>query len=275
MYPVLFYIGGQPVISWTVLALIGCWAAYFSLAADLARARIPGWQIIAFFAGCIAVWFGGAYLGHSWTVGRTHGLLDQPRFQFAGFVLYGGVLAVIAYGFLAWIGFGWNRKMLVQELWDRGAVALAWALFFGRLGCVLYGCCYGTPAGSWPGYSLNEAHWDPENHTFPAALRGVRLHPAPLYEALGVLAILGVLYWVRSRERRVPGSFPPGVTGWICWIGYGIVRFNVEFIRLDPRGGPVGGLSPSQWIAVVTVLLGAGLVRWDWGKRRTPLVNAS
>ena len=41
-------------------------------------------------------------------------------------------------------------------------------------------------------------------------------------------------------------------------IGYGVVRFALELLRADPRGG-LGPLSTSQIIAVPAVALGAWL----------------
>jgi phosphatidylglycerol:prolipoprotein diacylglycerol transferase len=274
MLPVLFWVSGHPVVSWTVCAMIGSWVAYFSLTASLARSRIPAWQVTVFFVGCLLVWFAGAWLGQSLTVGRADVHIGFHRIELAGYVLYGGVIATIIFGFAAWLGFGWRRKLLVQELWDAGALALAWVLFFGRIGCTLYGCCYGTPAGSWPGYVLNDSRWDVINHAFPPGLLGVKLHPATLYEAFGLLAIVGALHWMRRTEERRPGSFPPGVPGWVCWISYGVIRFLVEFIRQDPRGEPILGLSPSQLIAICTVLVGAGLIQWDWRMKRKPLLSS-
>lgn len=271
MWPTIMMLGKRPLITWTVFALIGAWVAYFSLRASLARARIPSIQVTIFFLGATAAWFLGAYGVHGLTVGRPY-YVFLHKFQFAGYVLYGGVAATIAYGAAAWFALGWHKRMRVQELWDEGALALAWALFFGRIGCTLYGCCYGSPSGSWPGYLLSTEHWDYPNRSFPETLRGVHLHYATVYEALGLLAIIGCLYWARRVETRRPGTFPPGVTGWICWIGYGVVRFLCEFVRGDPRGASHLGLTFSQWSAVVTVSLGAALIQWDWRMKRSRLL---
>lgn len=267
MYPVIFSWSGYPVITWTVMAMIGCWWAYFSFVYDLKNKKIPERQVQVFFLGCILVWFVGAYWGQTFTVGRDSSL----PFRMAGLVLYGGVFATILYGFLFWWFSSWRRKVSVQELWDFGAMALAWAMFFGRVGCTLYGCCFGKPSGDWPGYELSREHWDFQNRPYPEELHGVRLHPATLYEAIGILGLIGFLYWIRKIEKIKPGRFTPGVPGWIYWVCYGMLRFWLEFIRLDDRGPLTLGFSPSQCFALVTLFLGAVMIPWErrrYGKSR-------
>lgn len=258
MWPTVMMIGDRPLISWTVLALVGGWAAYFSLRASLRRARVPSGQITVFFLGAVAAWFVSAYLAHGWTVGRQ----PSENSLFAGYVLYGGVFGTFAYGLAAWFVLGWRRWLPVESLWDEGALALAWALFFGRIGCTLYGCCYGSPSHGFPGYELSEAHWDYANRSFPAGLQGVKLHFATLYEAAGLLAIVAGSYAMRGR------SLPPGVRGWYCWIAYAATRFLCEFLRGDPRGSALFGLSPSQWASLALIGAGAALLPGLWRRPR-------
>lgn len=259
MLPILIDFDGHPLISWTVCALIGGWAGFFSLRSDLRQRGITEIQIIAFFLGGVITWFIGAHLGQVISVGGTFTPFGI-RSLLTGFVLYGGVIALIPYGFLAWHITNWKDKLWVQELWDCGTLAILWALVFGRFGCTLYGCCYGTPSHGWPGYTLNEIRWDYTQRTFPHSLSGVRLHPTPLYEAFGIGLTLVLLYWMRRSESKAPGRYPPGAVAWIGWISYGIIRFLTEFIRMDPRGEYHFGLSFSQWIALVTILIGIYIV---------------
>jgi len=274
MYPILMNFSGHILSSWVFMAVIGTWAAVFSIQYDLEKRKIPFWQFLVFMGGMLACWFAGAQLGQILTVGTSTVRL-QKNLQVSGLMLYGGVLSCILSGAILWWVLGWPRKLLIQELWDCGTLALCWAFLFGRIGCALYGCCYGTPSGSWPGYLLNAdrwpSRWDVTAHPFPRELLGVTLHPTPLYEAFGFFGILVALTWIRSQEEKKPGRFPPGVPGWICWISYGIVRFFLEFIRLDPRGPLHFGLSPSQCIALTMVSIGVFLIQWDKKKNRTPI----
>jgi len=53
------------------------------------------------------------------------------------------------------------------------------------------------------------------------------------------------------------GQPPKGVVIGIYFIGYGLFRFIIEFIRFDYRGSVVGGLHPSQWISLAGAILGS------------------
>lgn len=254
MYPVLLERNGQVITSWVVMALIGAWVAYFSLDHDLRLKKVKGLRTGWFFLGAVLSWFIGAYLGQSITVGRTIGIFTFGRFHFSGYVLYGGVIGSLIYGSIAWALGDWKKRIGLEEFGDLGAVALLWAMMFGRFGCTLYGCCYGTPAGNWPGYTLSYAHWDFRTGPFPLELDGVKLHPATLYEAFGILVILMIAYRLRPLTEGTRRRLGPGSIAMICWASYGVLRFSVEFIRGDPRGNPCLGLYPSQWIAIVTTL---------------------
>jgi len=124
------------------------------------------------------------------------------------------------------------------------AVLLGQAL--GRIGCFLNGDAWGTPTtlpwgvslprfGTYiPGFvdeqriSSDAWLWSVEQgFTDPAALRTVPLHPTQLYEALGDLALAGlVLLLARSR-----GSSP--TVTWFYLGAYATLRFGLEFLHGD------------------------------------------
>ncbi len=251
MFPVLAHFGGKPLTSAVVFSLAGIWAAYFTFRWSAGRLGLSLSRINFIMIGSIVAWFGGARALQLLTVGGT-GFTSEPKSYFSGLVLYGGVVATLAFGVFTGALF-LKRKVLVHALGDSGTLALAMAMGFGRIGCFLYGCCYGSPSGSWPGFTLNHADWDTEYRAFPAHLDGIRLHPAPLYESIGWFMIAGGVFWMLWRERSKPGTFPPGVPTGIAWIAYATLRFGLEFIRGDNRGPAVLGLEPSQWIALVFV----------------------
>ncbi len=133
------------------------------------------------------------------------------------------------------------------------AVFAGYAL--ARLGCLLGGCCFGTPtsmpwgirypAGS-PAY-LFQLHvgW-----IEPMAKHSLAVHPAPLYHAIAGLALY-------ITTRRVYGK--PGRPLIVALAGYGAARFVVEFFRGD--GVPAWlGLDASHLASLL--LLSAGLALW-------------
>ena len=123
-----------------------------------------------------------------------------------------------------------------SEAADCLGVCIPLAHGFGRIGCLMAGCCYGKPA-DWGVYLPEE---------------GIRVVPVPLMESAVLFVIAAFLY--RQIERK-PGS---GLRGYLLL--YGAARFFLEFLRDDDRGATVVPfLSPSQLTCVILVLLGLAL----------------
>lgn len=106
---------------------------------------------------------------------------------------------------------------------------------FGRIGCLMAGCCYGKIAKD--GFRIY-------NH-------GAYRVPVQLYEAIflfGLFAVLSVLYFKRWN-----------ITMHVYLIAYAIWRFIIEIYRTDSRGAVILGLQPSQWQSVAFILGGVAL----------------
>ena len=88
---------------------------------------------------------------------------------------------------------------------------------------------------------------------------GTTFHPTFLYESLWNLALTVVLIVV---GRRVMSSRPIRLLA-MYTIGYGIGRFWIESLRIDPAKQG-GGLRLNQWMAIVLVLGGAAYLVYCW-----------
>lgn len=142
-----------------------------------------------------------------------------------GFSVLGAFLGVSAaiYGFCRKLGLSFPRVLdyvcQIAPFWH----------FFGRLGCLAAGCCYGRAP-------LRPLPWvvtftDPRSMT-PAELLGTPLHPAQLYEGFGDLAIALFLYrFILPGVER--GRLPRGAVCAVYFASYGVLRFAVEFFRGD------------------------------------------
>lgn len=163
-----------------------------------------------------------------------------------GFVVYGGIIA----GVLAAVVYCRKKNLAFMEYFDLAAPSISLAQGFGRLGCFLAGCCYGRETESFLGV------------TFPAdsmAPSGVKLLPTQLFSSAGDFLIMGVLLLYYKKNTRT------GNVGAMYLLLYGTGRFLIEFLRADDRGG-FAGLSTSQIISIVMVVLSA--VLFVWNKRR-------
>ncbi len=155
-----------------------------------------------------------------------------------------GVAAFIAIYFL------FIRKKYQKGLYDifvifPACIALGHA--FGRVGCFMEGCCYGLESDAW--YAMY----------FPSL--GKSVIPTQLYEMifLFLLATLLILLTFKKKDH----------TGLIVYsIGYGVWRFLIEFLRDDPRGQFIPGLTPSQFWALLLALFGVGYLAFTLIKKK-------
>jgi len=96
---------------------------------------------------------------------------------------------------------------------------------------------------------------------------GTLFHPTFLYESLwnlGLAAILVAVGW-RFMYRK-----PARLLALYC-IGYGVGRFWIEGLRIDPAKAG-GGLRLNQWTAIVLIVGGLGYLAYArWRIRRSAL----
>jgi phosphatidylglycerol:prolipoprotein diacylglycerol transferase len=120
---------------------------------------------------------------------------------------------------------------------DRFAAVLPFTFAVGRVGCLISGCCRGTPTSS----PLAIAYGD-----------GIPRHPVQFYEILfHVLAgCVGILL-VRKKLLR-------GCVFSLYLIAYGAFRLVTETIRETPQS--FGLFSTYQWLSLVMMGLGLGFL---------------
>ena len=186
---------------------------------------------------------------------RPSRLLSLEFWQAAG-VFYGGLAGAVLGSAL------YARRHPDLPFWrltDSAAPAIALGQSIGRLGCFSAGCCYGKPA-DLPWAVTFTSEYARQNVGVPL---NVPLHPVQLYEsALTFLLflVLIVMHWKRQFVGQV-----------FCFylVGYGILRFILEFYRGDPDRGFVfaGLLSTSQLIGLLVVP--AGIVGYFYARRST------
>ena len=108
---------------------------------------------------------------------------------------------------------------------------------FGRLGCLMAGCCYGAKCDAW--YGIEMVHL------------GYKVVPVQLFEALYLFA-LSVIFLISFKQGK-KYLMPAYMMAYAVW------RFIAEILRNDYRGATiVDFLTPSQFISVL--LLAGGLL---------------
>ena len=87
-------------------------------------------------------------------------------------------------------------------------------------------------------------------HLPPGYAPGTTFHPTFLYESIWNLLLCGFLLWVQRRYQLAAGR----LLG-VYLIGYGIGRFWIEGLRIDPSH-EVAGLRWNQWVALAAIAAG-------------------
>lgn len=188
---------------------------------------------LAFFKSAVALWDGGIV--------------------FYGCII-GGVIGLLIY----------SKRIGVRplQLADVIMPSLFVGLGFGRIGCFLYGCCYGGACDlPWA------VQFPPDSMTFealtikapdmlmPDGSATVPLHPTQIYSSILAFLLAGVLTWYFPRRTCEGTVFALG------WMLYPVNRFILESIR-DDEPDRMFNMTFSQNMSVALFLMGVVLMIW-------------
>lgn len=132
-----------------------------------------------------------------------------------GTVFYGGVIG----GILGIMRYCYRFRMPFWRFADNAALGIPVGHMWGRIGCLMAGCCYGKPTESFLGVVYPSCSL--------SAPPGIPLHPVPLYEAGFNLLLFTVLMILLPRVRK------PGRVGGLYLISYGAARPVLDSFRGD------------------------------------------
>ncbi len=241
MKPILFSIGSFDIYGYGLMIAVGIMAAII-----LAEKRAPKLGLDGDHVFNIAMWGAGfGLLGAKilyWIV-ELPAILEDPSILLNlghGFVVYGGIIGGIFGGWL----YCWRKKIRFLQYFDLVMPSVALGQGFGRIGCLLAGCCYGRETDSWFHIVFTESQIAPN---------GVPLLPTQIISSGADFLHCLVLIWIAKRAKG------DGQVGGCYLIFYSIGRTLIELLRDDPRGA-VGGLSTSQFISLFILLVGVAMV---------------
>ena len=226
MNPIIFSVGGFSIRWYGTMYIIA-----FSIVYLLSRYRIDS-EKLPFdksFPGDALTWVMGGVLlggrlgyiffyGFQWFLQDPVGTLlpvqfSNGSFSFSGITgmsYHGGVIGVI----IAMALFNRKSKHGFLESFDLMIPALPLGYTFGRLGNFINGELYGRVTNA------------PIGMYFPLAPGTSLRHPSQLYEAFFEGIVLFIILW--SLRKKSPYA---GFLSGIYLIGYGFVRFFIEFFR--------------------------------------------
>ena len=188
------------------------------------------------------------------------------RIDQGGLIFYGGFIGAG----LALALFAHRRGEPLWGLFDFVITGVPLAHAFGRIGCIMNGCCYGARhdgplALHFPKDSL--VWWrqvqDGLITRFTPQAEGV--HPVQVYEAACGLLIFALLQWVYRRKR------PQGTVVGLYLVAYAIARFSLEYFRGDPRMRYGTPFSVAQFVSIALFITGTTILLT---RKRTPRADS-
>jgi phosphatidylglycerol:prolipoprotein diacylglycerol transferase len=245
-----------------VSAALWMLAVATGIVASVRLAQRAGLDAVVTLWGALGAAFAGLAGGATWTWLITRLGVAPPA---ESGKLLPGDLSVLG-AFVGVAGFAWlylrclERPLLPYA--DVAATAGLLAYAVGRLGCLLNGCCFGTPTDMpWAVYHLPDtAAYVAHLHAGwigPDAPHTLAVHPVALYHA----AVGLLLFLIAHVSRATPGR-PLAV----AVIGYAAARVALEFFRGDatPVTGPLD-LNQLFCLALLTAGIAVWRMRPAWG----------
>lgn len=253
----LLSIGGVTFVTFGALVGLGAFFALLHTGFFLgATGGLPNPQIINHLAILLAV---GIPVS-AYVITR---ILDLPAWlrgeksftehlRTVSFGLWGGLIGGLSIILL----FTRINQINSLHLLDAAVLGLPLAQFFGRWGCLNYGCCHGREAKHHSRFSIR--YHDPMTKIirYSPHLLGKPIYPTQIYAMLAN----GVLYACLMGVWLLWPARPVGFLAALYMLGYGIKRFVIEFFRGEFPRIILGGFSFWQWLSLGFIIAGTVLL---------------
>lgn len=254
MDPVIFQIGSFRLQYYGLMYLVAFGISYwlvlhrvrtedrFAITRDqvdgLTTAMIIG-VIVGGRLGYVLFYNFGYYLARPWEIVLPFDFSDGVRFVgISGMSYHGGLIGVI----LAMVIFTRRHGIGFREAVDLYGPVIPLGYTFGRIGNFINGELYGRVTDA------------PIGMYFPAAPEKALRHPSQLYEAFFEGVFLFLVLWFSRKRVSTKGAMLA-----FYLMGYGLVRFGIEFFREPDAhiGYGLLGMTRGQWLC--TAMTGAGV----------------
>ena len=253
MQKIAFHLGSFTIYWYGVLVALGLLAGLWTAGrrAPLSGIRsetvidLGPWLILGTIVGAR-----GLYVLSYW----REGFAGRPLWQIfnirgGGLVFYGGLIGAS----LACIFYVRFKKLPLWRIADVLAPSIALGHSFGRIGCLMNGCCYGRAC------ELPWAIHFPNDHP----THGAGVHPTQIYEAVLNLGLYAALAWLYRRKKFDGQIFA------LYLILYAVLRACVEIFRGDYTANYLyGQVTPGQVLSIPIFAAGV-LLGWVLSARKS------
>ena len=243
MQKIALQLGGFSLHWYGVLVALGFVAGLWTATRRSPRAGITPekvmdagpWLIIGSIIGAralyvVSYWQRDFANGPWWEIFMVH---------HGGLVFYGGFIGAV----IATMLYTRRKQIALWNFADVLAPSVALGHAFGRVGCLMNGCCYGRAC------ELPWAIHFPADHE----THGAGVHPSQLYEAGLDFALYAALAWLYRRRRFEGHIFATYL------MSYAVVRSVVELFRGDYPRYVWGFITPAHWVSLGLIVAGIAL----------------
>jgi phosphatidylglycerol:prolipoprotein diacylglycerol transferase len=244
VHPIAFNLGPLPIRWYGVMMALAFLTGLWTASRRGLRESVPPERIIDLGPWLIVGAIVGARMLYVLTFWREH-FAGEPIGEIfsiwhGGQIYYGGLIGA-SLGYIVYVRL---KKFPFWKGADILAPSIALGYVFGRIGCLMNGCCYGRECHlPWA------IHFPPGHETF-----GKGVHPTQVYESLLNLGLYGALAWLYRRKKFDGQVFATYL------VGYALLRSFVEMFRGDypPSQRFFGGyLTPAHLVSLATLAAGA------------------
>ena len=253
--PIALQLGPLPIYWYGICYALGLMLAYLVIRSGV---RVRGLDENVFANGMIIVAV-VALIG-----GRAYHVIDQwalykddlsriilPPYSGLGVYggIFGGLIAVIVYARLKHQSFWAWADVIVPGLFAMEFVA-RWGNFFNQE-------LYGPPTTAPWGIAIECSHRVAAYLCPPlgATLAGAHFQPLFLYESISGLVGMVTLLWLANRYAS---RLRTGEIAMVFFIWYAVVRFLLEFLRVD--NWTFFGVPTAQLISAAVIVVAAGIL---------------
>lgn len=251
----LFKVFGQGVYLYGIciaVGLIACLLIFYSYTKKEGMPEVVQDYVFFVLIGGVAIGFLFAMLFQAF-----YNYLEDGVFVFgSGMTVMGGLIGGAGAFLLLYFVIGKYyfrgkkenlHKIHFNTIFRVAPICITVAHAFGRIGCLMSGCCHGEYLGQeyvfggiWMEGTVNGfSKW------------GYYV-PTQLYEALFLFALTAVMSVLYFKRCNILMS--------IYLMAYGVWRIIIEIFRADERGAVILGLAPSQWQSIVFIVGGIALL---------------
>jgi phosphatidylglycerol:prolipoprotein diacylglycerol transferase len=239
MYPYDVIFGIDLYTIFLCLGIVGA-IVVFRLYSDRLKMnwKVQNFTIISAFGAIITGYFSAVVFQALYEIEERGGFIIDKS---TGATFYGGLIGGAAFFLAIYFGIGhfvFKDNIHIKSFFnvaDIAAASIAIAHAFGRIGCLMAGCCHGKIADVW--YAVN----------MPGVSLESKVVPIQLYEALFLFAMFAFFTYRIFNKKSC--NLP------LYMAIYGAWRFVVEYFRTDDRGTTlVDFFTPSRLIALIMIV---------------------